>query len=383
MRHHLAEIVVSLVALGIGAGCSSSSLDPSCTLQEGDWGPAGTTSVEVETVVTGLRVPWGIAFLPSGALLVTERDGALRLVRGGTVEDTLAQVEVAPDGEGGLLGIALDPDFMSTRAFFIYFTSNAGGSVHNRVERWVLAADERTASFDQLIVDGIPAARFHNGGRLRIGPDNKLYVGTGDARVPDLSQDGASLAGKLLRFELDGSTPSDNPFGTPVYMLGIRNTQGFDWRADGTLVVTDHGPSGDTDRTDHDEVNIASAGDNLGWPTIYACEAQDGLVSPSLTFDEAVPPGGAAIYTGTTIEGWRDTVLVGSLGAEHLHRVSFEETGKRVAVHETYLLGQPPDGFGRLREVVMGPDGHLYVTTSNCDGRGQCPDDADRILRLR
>lgn len=373
------SIAISLAWASLG--CSSAPLDPNCTLQEGDWGAPGTANVQVDTVTTGLRVPWGLAFLPDGAMLVTERGGTIRVVRDAAVS-TVATVAVAPDGEGGLLGIALHPQFADTRSFFVYFTS-ADGGVHNRVERWVLSEDQQSATFGAVVLDGIPAAKFHNGGRLRIGPDDKLYVGTGDAREPELSQDRESLAGKLLRLELDGTVPSDNPFGNAVYMLGIRNTQGFDWRDDGSMFVTDHGPSGDTGRSDHDEVNVARAGDNLGWPDIFACEAGSGFVSPKLTFDEAVPPGGAAIYRGDAISEWRDSLLVGSLGAKHLHRVALSDDGERVAAHEVYFLGDPPSGHGRLRDVVMGPDGHLYATTSNCDGRGDCPEDGDRILRFR
>jgi aldose sugar dehydrogenase len=205
-------------------------------------------------------------------------------------------------------------------------------------------------------------------------------VGTGDAREPSRAQDVASSAGKLLRLTLDGAVPQDNPFpGQPAFLLGVRNTQGFDWLDAQRLYLVDHGPSGDTDRRAHDEVNFARAGDNLGWPDIYSCETREGMVSPSLTWEEARPPGGAALYTGTSITEWRGSLLVGMLAARHLHRVQFDPANPgRVQSHEVYLQ----DTYGRLREVMMGPDGHLYVTTSNCDGRGTCPAARDRILRL-
>ncbi len=372
------SLPLAFVAL---AGCSSAPLDPNCQLESAaDWGPAGTVAFDVETVVTGLSVPWAIGFLPDGAMLVSERDGRLVVVRDGAAT-TVAQVPVSPDGEGGLLGLALDPGFSTSRAFFVYYTAATPSGPVNRVERYLLSEDGTTAAPDGVLVDGIPAAKFHNGGRLRIGPDDKLYVGTGDAREPDLAQDTSSLAGKILRVELDGQVPSDNPFGNRVFIYGLRNTQGFDWIDDDTMVVTDHGPSGELKgREDHDEVNVARAGDNLGWPDIYACEAGDGQVSPALTFANAVPPGGAAIYRGDAIAEWSGSVLIGALGAKHLHRVVLE--GATVTRHETYLLGDPPSGLGRLRDVIMGPDGDLYLTTSNCDGRGVCPDDGDRVVRL-
>lgn len=362
---------VLLAACGAcGAGPTSSN----CTLVSDGYGPAGSVPIAVETVVSGLEVPWGIAFLPSGDMLVTERPGRIRLVQNGAITRTLATVPIAPGGEGGLLGVALAPDFAESRAFFIYFTAQDG----NRVERWTLAADETSASRERVLLEGIPSAKYHDGGRLRIGPDGMLYIGTGDAREPELSQDRSSLAGKILRLAPDGSVPGDNPFaGSPVYLSGIRNTQGFDWRDDGTLLVTDHGPSGELGRSAHDEVTVANAGDNLGWPTVYRCEHREGMVAPLITFANAVPPGGAAVYRGDGVPAWRGSLLVGSLGAKHLHRVMLTDDGK-LKGHEVYLENR----HGRLRDVIMGPDGHLYVTTSNCDGRGDCGPDKDHILRI-
>ncbi|MFP3939412.1 MAG: PQQ-dependent sugar dehydrogenase [Thermoanaerobaculia bacterium] len=345
--------------------------------------------VRAEEVVDGLEVPWGIAFLPQGDLLVTERPGRLRLVElgvdgGRLVPEPVASVEAEAVGEGGLLGIALHPEFESNRTFFLYVTVGARGAPKNRLERWRLAPDARSATREGIVVDDVPAARYHNGGRLRIGPDGMLWVGTGDAGEPERAQDRRSLAGKLLRLSPDGEVPPDNPFpGSPVYLLGIRNTQGFDWpgaEAE-TVWLTDHGPSGEMGRSGHDEVTVAGAGENLGWPPIWGCRTGPGMVTPSLTWERAVPPGGAAVYTGDAIPEWRGDLLVGSLGARHLHRVVFGEgEPPRVERHEVYFGGR--DGLGRLRDVVMGPNGDLWVTTSNCDGRGRCPPEGDRILRI-
>jgi glucose/arabinose dehydrogenase len=348
-----------------------------CLLVEDGHGPEGTVAVRVETVVSGLVTPWGLAFLPNGDWLVTERNGAVRLVRGGRlVEAPVATAVTAPTSEGGLLGIALHPDFEATRLFFLYVTARQGGREVNRVERWRLAPDGTTAERERVLLDGIPAATYHDGGRLRVGPDGMLYVGTGDARAPARSQDPRSLSGKILRLT-PGGVPADNPLpGSPAYVLGLRNTQGFDWAADGTLWVTDHGPTGELGRRGHDEVSVARPGANLGWPEIYGCETREGMATPAITWQDAAPPGGAAVYTGTAIPEWRGSLLIGTLRSEHLQRVVIEDG--RVARHEVYLAGQ----FGRLREVVMGPDGHLYVTTSNCDGRGVCEGARDRILRI-
>lgn len=351
-----------------------------CELVEQGYGPTGQVNVRAETVVSGLEVPWGIAFLPNNAMLVTERPGRVRLVENGSLRpQPVATISVSDRGEGGLLGIATHPDFANNRFFYVYFTANKNGTPVNRVERWQMAQNGTSAVRERIIIDDIPVAQFHNGGRIRFGPDGMLYIGTGDARIPDLSQDVNSLAGKILRLTPDGQVPADNPFpGNPVYILGIRNTQGFDWVNPSTLWVSDHGPSGDLGRSGHDKVSVAQAGANLGWPTTYRCESGQGLVTPAIVWRQALPPGGAAIYTGSTIPEWQGSLIVAALRAEQLQRVVIDPQSSQVQQHEVYLQGQ----YGRLREAIMGPDGELYVTTSNCDGRGSCPAELDKILRI-
>ena len=276
---------------GLGEDTSDSGKDTedvspvtaSCTYVEEGWGEKGASTISVEVVAAGLATPWGLAWLDEETFLLTERDGRISRVNGAEVVP-VAQVEVTATGEGGLLGLALHPQFEQNRQFFVYATVDApSGGIENQVQRWVLSEDEQQATFDTVLFGAIPARQYHNGGRLRIGPDGKLYVGTGDAGEPDRSQDPMDPAGKLLRLELDGSIPSDNPIpNSPAFLLGLRNTQGFDWREDGAVLITDHGPSGlpvEAGRRDHDEVTLAKPGDNLGWPSIYACETEEGLVT--------------------------------------------------------------------------------------------------------
>jgi len=390
---------LTMVLLGV-AGCTgregavqetgdSSVPEPTpfeCTyVSSQEHGVPGEVGVEVQVVASGLATPWGVDWLPNGDLIITERDGVLSRVSSGVVTQ-IATVDIHPGGEGGLLGIAVDPNFAMNRSVYLYYTAQIDGKTLNRVARWVLSEDGLGASEAAVVVDNIEARRFHNGGRLRIGPDGYLYIGTGDAGEPELSQDPQRLAGKILRVALDGSVPVDNPFPNSLtWVYGIRNTQGFDWIDGGRMLVSDHGPSGlsnEGGRTDHDEVSVAAPGDNLGWPESYACEEGAEQVTASITWANAMPPGGAAIYRGTEIPEWSGDLMIGVLGfadrTPHLHRLGFDPSGN-VTVNEVYLHGDA--GYGRLRDVVMGPDGGLYVTTSNCDGRGTCGE-GDRILRI-
>jgi aldose sugar dehydrogenase len=369
-----------LVPILAAAACGGADNRPSranaCEQLDQGFGSVGQEPVHFERVAGGLTVPWAIGWLPGGDMLVTERVGRIRRITSAGEVRTIATVSLgASSQEGGLLGLALHPQVATNGQFYVYYTTVTAAGVRNQVERWKLAVDGNSAVPDGVIVADIPALQFHNGGRIRFGPDGYLYVGTGDAGIPASAQDPRSLAGKILRVTDNGEIPDDNPFpGSRAWILGVRNTQGFDWRQDGRMVMTDHGPSGlpaEAGRSGHDEINLVEAGDNLGWPTYYACEPGSPVV-PSLTWADALPPGGTAIYTGSEIPAWLGDVLIGVLGVGgdigHLNRVRIADDGKLQLV-ETYFLGA---GLGRIREVAMGPDGSLYFTTSNCDGRGEC-----------
>lgn len=361
----------------------SSTFSDQCERVESGYGSKGKTALRVERIVSGLTVPWGIAFLSQSEFLVSERPGLVRLVRNGSLvtEPVVRIPSVASRREGGLLGIALHPQFRNNRYLYVYFTGESDGREVNRVARYKLSENWQSAIFDRIILDGIEAGVFHDGGRIRFGPDGMLYVGTGDARQPDLAQDMNSKSGKILRITPDGGVPGDNPFpANPVFILGVRNVQAFDWFSDRTLIVADHGPTGELGRSGHDEVTAVSPGDNLGWPDTWSCQSKEGITRPFLVWQDALPPGGLEYYTGKFIPEWTGSAIIASLRSENLIRVSFETLGGQVRMksHEVYLQ----DTYGRLREVVQAPDGSLYVTTSNCDGRGQCGPTRDSVLRI-
>ncbi len=319
----------------------------------------------VDVVATGLEVPWALAFAPDGRLFVTERPGRLRLVKDGRLEpEPLAVLPVASVGEGGLMGLALHPAFTETGHLFVCYTVEKGGRLVNRVVRLTLRGARVEA--DRVLVDDIPGAPIHDGCRVKFGPDGRLYVTTGDAAEPRLAQRRDSLAGKILRLNPDGSVPDDNPFpGSPVFSLGHRNPQGLTWDPSGRLFAAEHGPSG------HDEINHILPGRNYGWPEVRGRGNDSRYVEPLLeSGQETWAPSGIA-FLG-------DDLFVAALRGWRLLRVTLAPD-RGAVVHVSALLSGT---YGRLRDVLVGPDGALYVTTSNRDGRGWPAPDDDRILRV-
>ncbi len=339
---------------------------------------ADGTRFKTETVVGGLEVPTGLAFAPDGRLFVSERPGRVRVVRQGQLlaEPALVLRDVFTAGEAGLLGLALDPEFDQNAFIYLLYTRDRPGA--SPVHRIVRYREVRnTLSEPTVLLDELPAAAARGGGRLRFGPDGLLYAALGDGGDTDAAQDLASPAGKMLRIRRDGTTPETNPFASPVYSIGHRNPQGFDWHPlTGALWSTEHGPVGPVGR---DEVNHIEAGVNYGWPLDEGVEMMPGVRPPALTFSPPVAVSGASFYSGTAIEGFRHDLFVATLDGTHLHRVQFDPADSSQIVGTERLL----DGrFGRLRDVVTGPDGSLYVATSNRDGRGSTTEDDDRLIRL-
>ena len=342
----------------------------------------------VDTVASGLDVPWAIAFAPDGRIFVSERAGRLRVIENGTLRaDPWATLPVAARGEAGLMGIALAPDFATSRALYAVATFERDDALVNRVLRLIDENDR--AGSPTVVLDDIPAAVFHAGDAIAFGPDGMLYVATGDAREPGTAQDTTSLAGKVLRMRPDGTIPDDNP--TPrsfLYARGVRNMQGLTWDArTGDAFGTDHGPSGfpnERFRQGRDELNAIPRGGNLGWPSA-AGRSSDRRFTPPLVdwSDPGIAPAGLAAYTGPHAP-WTGSMFVAALKGEQLRRVTLERDSTapprwRAVADQPLFVKQ----FGRLRAVAMGPDGLVYFTTSNRDGRGSPRPGDDHLLRLR
>ena len=324
----------------------------------------------VETIATNLQIPWSLNFAPDGRLFVTERAGRVRvLAPGGAFTTALTLDDVYAESEAGLLGLALDPEFASTRLVYLYYTARTSTGPVNRVVRYRESGG--TLAEPAVLLDGIPGHPIHDGGRLRFGPDGFLYVTTGDAAATSRSQDLASLAGKILRIARDGSTPRTNPYSSPLFSLGHRNPQGLDWHpVTGALYADEHGETG------NDEVNLIEAGANYGWPTIQGADTRPDMRTPLTFYSPSVAPSGSSFYRGTKIPGFTNDFFVATLRGTHLRRLKVN--GSQVLSQEALLSGT----FGRLRDVVSAPDGYLYFCTNNRDGRGTPAATDDRILRI-
>ena len=343
----------------------------------------GDRGYRVETFISGLEVPWSIAFAPDGRVFVAERPGRVRVVENGTLRPApIATIgDVESTAETGLMGLALHPGFADNHLLYLSYAYRSQGEIRVRVVRY---RETGTALVDRVvIIEDLPAARFHAGCRLRFGPDGKLYITTGDATEPSLAQHLGSLAGKTLRLNDDGTIPSDNPLvgrsgALPaIYSYGHRNAQGLDWQpGTGLMFQSEHGPSGGDGPRGGDEINIVEPGKNYGWPVIHHTESRAGMESPLLEYTPAIAPASAAFYRGTALPQFTGNLFVGCLRGETLLRVVLD--GRRVASQEQMFRGT----YGRIRDVAEGPDGAIYFSTSNRDGRGSPADQDDRILRI-
>jgi glucose/arabinose dehydrogenase len=315
---------------------------------------------QLEAVAENLEVPWSIN--KSGeTFYLSERPGSIVKVSG---ENRIRQSvslkkDLSQAAEAGLLGLVLAPDFEQSQKAFAYYTYENGTGQFNRIVELTLKNNEWTEG--RLLLDKIPSGRFHHGGRLKIGPDGKLYATTGDAATnPEIAQDLDSLGGKILRMNLDGSVPADNPFGNSyVYSYGHRNPQGMTWSKDGTMYASEHGPSA------HDEINRIEAGRNYGWPEITGDETKQGMETP-------------------IFQSGSDTWAPSGMGAQNgkLYVATLRGNALREFDPAARTTKEVVAGIGRIRDVMADGD-YIYFITNNTDGRGTPSEGDDKLYRVK
>ena len=368
MKSLLFFIAFIILVFAVGWNLVTTPITPPGTTPSQDIEEVTDPEPSFSVVTNNLYVPWGLAFLEDGNILVSERGGNVLLVTE-EGEQFIHRFGSYESGEGGLLGIAVHPNFLENKFLYFYYTyqSIADEGVLNRVERYTYRDEKLTEPV--VIIDNIPGAIYHDGGRIAFGPDTHLYITTGDARRPKLAQDLNSLAGKILRINNDGSIPRDNPFAnSPIYSYGHRNPQGLAWDDEGRLWSTEHGRSGVA--SGFDEINLIVAGGNYGWPDSQGNTVLADTVGPKLHSGatETWAPASATFYDGS--------LYFGGLRGEALYEAVLDGTTV-VDLKKHYHKK-----FGRIRTVEIGPDNMLYITTSNRDGRGTILDNDDKLLRL-
>ena len=379
-------------------------------------------SIRAETLIENLEVPWDIAFAGTGEMFLTERVGRVVRFDSGEVSavvepaDAIDAGSLAPGsdeepwwvegGEGGTLGIAVHPEYPDEQWVYVYYTADVGDGKQNRVVRFDVGASD-PASTEQVLIEGIPANSYHNGGRIGFGPDGNLWVCTGDAGEGENAQDLRSLAGKILRITPDGRIPASNPDlggDQRVFTYGHRNPQGIDWLPSGVPIASEHGPA------NRDEVNVLLPGRDYGWPEVrgvaddpsdaFGTYAEHDDVTPPLVNtgpDVGWAPTGATVYTGKRLPALRNRFVVGGLISQSIWAVTLTPPGRDLPpldggrrfdaewTHEVFTATAHRllhDELGRIRHVAQSPSGELYAITSNRDGRakGAFPREKDDVL---
>jgi aldose sugar dehydrogenase len=367
----------ALIVPGACAGCGDSGTN-------GPQNPPPSGQLVVSTLVGGFDTIWELAWGPDNAIWTTERRGFISRVNPTTgAVNRVGTLTVTEAGEGGLMGLAFHPDFATQPFVYAMHTYGSGQGTRNRLVR--MRYDGSALEAPQTLLENLPGAGVHNGSRVVVGPDRLLYVSTGDASNDPLAQSTSSPAGKILRLNLDGTPASGNPLGGGVFSLGHRNPQGLVFGPGGALYSTEHGPS------DNDELNRIEVGRNYGWPNVRGkCDGDAGsneqafcaannVVEPLATWTPTIAPAGMKYYDSPLIPQWRGSLLFTTLKGNAIYRMALSADGRTATFQEKLYEGQ----YGRLRDILVGPDGTVYFATSNRDGRGSPSGEDDRILRVR
>lgn len=342
---------------------------------------SAAVAYQVEVFAENLEVPWSMVFTSETRLLVTERAGKVRVIENGQLLAEPIKIfgEVSSQAEEGLMGLAMDPNYSQNRFLYLCLAYEQDGQLWDKVVR--VTDQGKELNEDMIILDKIPAAKFHAGCKVKVGPDQKLYVSTGDATDKQIAQNLNSLGGKILRLNLDGSIPEDNPFpNSAVYSYGHRNPQGFDWHPQSQIMLaTEHGPSGFDGPLGGDEVNLINKGQNYGWPLVSHNKSLAKMNDPLLVFTPAVAPAAGLFYAGSVFPQFTNTFLFALLKGEGIMQLTIDPSDPLNVLNYHKLADIE---VGRVRDLAEGPDGLIYFSTSNRDGRGQPKPNDDKIYRL-
>lgn len=367
----IAGVIIMIIAISVATVLSTPS-DTTVPIPE----PATTdnanqTNKGIRTIAQNLDVPWAIDIAVDNRIFFTEKPGRLGMIHanGTLASEPVVNIHTEDIGEAGLMGLALHPNFTQNHLMYVYHTYANNGGLYNKV--LMLTEKNNKIVNSKIILDGIPASDSNNGGRIKFGPDGKLYVSTGDSETPELAQNTKSLAGKLLRLNDDGTIPDDNPIPeSPVYSYGHRDIQGFAWHPiTKKLYASEHGPAG------NDEVNIIEPGSNYGWP-IEVCNhstssAPIRFETPEYCFNPEIAPSGLTIAASNKL-GYQNDILFTTLRGSHLHHIDLE-----TRIQDNVLVG-----YGRLSDIVEAHDGSLYVLTTNRNAIGIGNANDDHILQI-
>jgi aldose sugar dehydrogenase len=367
----IAGVVIMIIAISVATVLSTPS-DTTVPIPEpATTGNANQTNKGIRTIAQNLDVPWAIDIAVDNRIFFTEKPGRLGMIHsnGTLASEPVVNIHTEDIGEAGLMGLALHPNFTQNHLMYVYHTYAKNGGLYNKV--LMLTEKNNKIVNSKIILDGIPASDSNNGGRIKFGPDGKLYVSTGDSETPELAQNTKSLAGKLLRLNDDGTIPDDNPIPeSPVYSYGHRDIQGFAWHPiTKKLYASEHGPAG------NDEVNIIEPGSNYGWP-IEVCNhstssAPTRFETPEYCFNPEIAPSGLTIAASNKL-GYQNDILFTTLRGSHLHHIDLE-----TRIQDNVLVG-----YGRLSDIVEAHDGSLYVLTTNRNAIGIGNANDDHILQI-
>lgn len=377
-RKTLLRIIVA-VAIAIPASLATILSTPSDTAipipKPTTLNDANQSNKGIRTIAQNLEAPWAIDIAQDGRIFFTEKPGRIRMIHanGTLMAEPVANIRAEDRGEAGLLGLSLHPNFTQNHLMYIYHTYFKEGGFYNKV--LMLTEEDNKITDSKIILDSIPASDSNNGGRIKFGPDRKLYISTGDSDSPEVAQNANSLAGKILRINSDGTIPDDNPFpDSPVYTYGHRNIQGLAWHPEtAQLYASEQGPAG------NDEINIIKPESNYGWP-IEGCDSSSSSTSATVTtkfetplfcFNPAIGPSGLTIAASDRL-GYQNDLIFTTLRGSHLRHIDLETKNQN-----NILVG-----YGRLRDVIEGPNGSLYVLTSNRDESGIRNPNDDQILQI-